>query len=323
MLWPPRMASEGPKWSLGIGPWKGRYGRLAKATARDRIMREEWTRYYHDSELHGLEVLHARFIEHRYSRHAHDYFVVALVETGVASYWYRGAQRVARAGQVSVINPGEPHTGEAVTPSGYIYRVLYPREEYLARVAADVGKEARVPFFKATVLQDLGLAGLISRFHRRLAEGAPKSECESLLLRTLATLITRHADPHVASRLVGRERPAVKKAREYMEANFGEDVSLSKLAALASLSPYYFARAFEREVGLPPHAYLESVRIQKVREFLDRGAPLASAALSVGYSDQSHLTHRFKRFLGITPGQYVRESNFRQDRHKAIGHCKT
>lgn len=277
-------------------------------------MREEWTHYYHDPELHGLEVLHAQFVEHRYARHAHDYFVVALVETGAVSYWYRAAQRVAHAGQIFVVNPDEPHTGEAATPSGYIYRVLYPRAEYLTSVAADVGRETRVPFFKASVLQDRGLASLVSRFHRRFAQKAPKSECESLLLRTLARLITRYTDPHVEPRPVGRERPAVKKAREYLEAKFGEDVSLSKLAALASLSPYYFARAFEHEVGLPPHAYLESVRIQKARELLDRGATLASAALSVGYSDQSHLTHRFKRFLGITPGQYVRESSFLQDR---------
>lgn len=124
---------------------------------------------------------------------------------------------------------------------------------------------------------------------------------------------TRFANPHVAPRPVGKERPAIRKAREYIEANFAGDVSLSRLAALVSLSPCYFARAFEREIGLPPHAYLESVRIQKAREFLDRGATLAATALSAGYSDQSHLTHRFKRFLGITPGRYVRENKFRQD----------
>ncbi|MGB6877512.1 MAG: AraC family transcriptional regulator [Silvibacterium sp.] len=278
---------------------------------------KEWSRYYHDPELHGLEALHAQFVEHRYARHAHDYFVIALVESGAASYWYRGAQRIAPAGQVFVVNPDEPHTGEAATRSGYVYRVLYPRAEYLARVAADIGVSTNVPFFKGAALRDPPLAILLSSFHKRLAERAPKAECESFLLRALARLITRHADPQVALRPVGRERPAVRKAREYMEANFGEDVSLSKLASSVSLSPYYFARAFEREIGLPPHAYLETVRIQKAREFLDGGASLVSAALSAGYSDQSHLTHRFKRFLGITPGQYARESKFRQDQQKS------
>lgn len=91
-----------------------------------------------------------------------------------------------------------------------------------------------------------------------------------------------------------------------MEANFADDISLSRLANLVSLSPYYLVRAFERQTGIPPHAYFEAVRVRKAREFLDLGETLVSAALGAGYSDQSHLTHRFKRFLGITPGQYVR-----------------
>jgi AraC-like DNA-binding protein len=112
---------------------------------------------------------------------------------------------------------------------------------------------------------------------------------------------------------VGREHPAIRRARAYIEAHFGEDISLSSLAEEVSLSQYYFARAFQQETGLPPHSYLENVRIRKAREFLDQGQTLVSAALSAGYSDQSHFTHRFKRFLGITPGQYLRKSKVEQD----------
>jgi AraC-like DNA-binding protein len=79
------------------------------------------------------------------------------------------------------------------------------------------------------------------------------------------------------------------------------------------LSPFYFARAFQSETGLPPHVYLENERIRRVRAFLDRGEPLGCAAVMAGYSDQSHLTRRFKRFLGITPGQYVRQAGIRRD----------
>jgi AraC-like DNA-binding protein len=277
----------------------------------------EWSRYYHDHELHDLEVLHARFVEHRYARHAHDYFVIAFVEKGAASYWYRGAQRVASAGQVFVVNPGEPHTGDPATPGGYIYRVLYPRVEHIARVAGDIGFGGSEVFCKESVLLDRRLASLLSSFHRRLAEKAPTAQWESLLLQALAHLITQHSDPRITARAVGMERPAVRRACEYMQAHFAEDVSLSKLASIVSLSPYYFARAFEREIGLPPHAYLETVRIRKAREFLDCGCTLVSAALSAGYVDQSHFTHRFKRFLGITPGQYVQNSKIRQDSARA------
>lgn len=269
--------------------------------------RKEWSRYYNGYETRDFEILHARFVEHRYPRHTHDYFVVALVESGTVSYWYRGAQWVASPGHVFLVNPGEPHTGEPTTAAGYVYRVLYPRAEYLARIAADIGRDMKAPFFQEAVLQDPLLYGLLSRFHRRFAEDAPKVESESLLLRALERLIARHAAPHVAPKTVGTEKLAIRKAREYIAANFAQDVSLSTLAGLSSLSPSYFARSFEFEVGIPPHAYLEGIRIQKGRELLDRGETIVSAALSIGYSDQSHFTHRFKRFLGITPGQYARE----------------
>jgi len=268
--------------------------------------RTEWSHYYHGHESRGMDVLHARFIDHRYARHAHEYFVVALVESGAASYWCRGVERVASAGQVFVVNPDEPHTGDPATRGGYIYRVLYPRVEHVARIGADIGTVRNALFFKESVLQDRRLASLLSSFHRHIANSASALRCESLLLDALERLITHHSDPRHTARTVGRERPAVATAREYLQAHFAENVSLSKLAGLVSLSPYYFARAFEKETGLPPHAYLETVRIRKAREFLDRGHTLVSAALLVGYVDQSHFTHRFKRFLGITPGQYIR-----------------
>lgn len=272
----------------------------------------EWSRYYHIPQMYELDVLHARFVEHRYARHTHDYFVVALVETGAASYWYRGAQQVAGHGQVFVVNPGEPHTGDSATPGGYIYRVLYPHTELLAYLAADLGRSKATPIFTGSVLRDDHLASLLSRFHRKLAEGSSAAECESILWRALTRLVRFYTDPRITPRAVGRERPAVRIACDYIQSHFAEDVSIAKLARLASLSPYYFARAFEHEIGLPPHTYLENVRIQKAREFLDQGHSLASAALLAGYVDQSHFTNRFRRFLGITPGQYVLSSKMRE-----------
>jgi AraC-like DNA-binding protein len=168
------------------------------------------------------------------------------------------------------------------------------------------------------VLDDPLLTGLLSQFHDSISRRRVQAECEALLLRALSRLIVAYADPRVAPKPIGRERPAVKRAREYLEANFARDVSLSELAGLVSFSPYYFARTFERETGLPPHAYLEGVRIRQARDLLDRGRPLADTALSVGYADQSHLTRRFKRFLGITPGQYAAQSRIRQDARPEI-----
>jgi AraC-like DNA-binding protein len=273
----------------------------------------EWSRYYRLPVCDSIEALHARFVTHRYPRHTHDYLVIGLVESGAQAYWYRGERHLTPAGQIFLVNPGEPHTGESATPDGYVYRTLYPQAEFVARIAKDIGNGSRRPQFRGAVLNDPVLVSILSRLHRRLAGEGMRSECESLILSVLAHLIGHHSESPGTPKAVGHERRSIRIAREYLEANFSEDVPLSELAAVASLSPFYFARAFEREVGVPPHAYLEGVRIRRAREFLDRGSDPVSTALAVGYSDQSHLTRRFKRFLGMTPGQYIRESKIRQD----------
>lgn len=79
------------------------------------------------------------------------------------------------------------------------------------------------------------------------------------------------------------------------------------------LAPYYIARVFRAEVGLPPHAYLESVRIRQAQRLVARGMPLAQVAGATGFADQSHFTHRFKRLIGVTPGQYARQRKIIQD----------
>lgn len=63
-------------------------------------------------------------------------------------------------------------------------------------------------------------------------------------------------------------------------------------------------RAFTQETGLTPYRYLESLRIDEAKRLLKQGIVPAEVALQTGFSDQSHFTHYFRRFLGLSPGQY-------------------
>ena len=104
---------------------------------------DEWSRYYHLPEAGDLEVLHARFVEHRFARHSHDYFVVSYIETGVQAFCYRHARHITPAGQMFLVNAGEAHTGEPGSEQGYVYRTMYPRaallEHRIARLKRGVG----------------------------------------------------------------------------------------------------------------------------------------------------------------------------------------
>ncbi len=104
---------------------------------------------------------------------------------------------------------------------------------------------------------------------------------------------------------LGGERRAVQHAIDYIQANFGERLELAALANQVGLSRYYFLRVFHQTVGMPPHAYVQNVRVQRAQDLILRGEPLATVAHTVGFSNQSHLTRSFKRFVGITPGAFA------------------
>src|SRR5262245_6260640 len=101
-----------------------------------------------------------------------------------------------------------------------------------------------------------------------------------------------------------RARLCVSRAR-ILEDNYAADVSLDTLAKLVALSPFHLARLFQREVGMPPHAYQVQVRISHAKQLLLRGLPISRVATDTGFFDTSHFTRHFKRQVGVTPGGYA------------------
>lgn len=266
----------------------------------------EQVKFWRDPDLGNLELLRARYVTHSFSPHIHEGFAIGVIVAGVEAFTYRGSVHAAPAGSIVVIHPGEVHTGYAAIEAGWSYRMLYPDAALLQKSTAEVaGREGLLPFFPTPVIHDRQLAECLSCLHIILETSPERLQRETCFLWTLAQLVTRYASNHVDLKSVGREYQSVKRVQEYLRARFTENVSLEQLAALAELSPFHFIRVFRRQVGLPPHAYLTQVRVNKAKTLLALGEPIAQVALETGFADQSHLTKHFKRIVGVTPGQYI------------------
>jgi AraC-like DNA-binding protein len=72
------------------------------------------------------------------------------------------------------------------------------------------------------------------------------------------------------------------------------------------VSKYHLLRTFEREHGMTPHTYQVQLRLALAVALLAAGAPVSRAAYDAGFTDQSHLTRRFKEYVGLTPGAFAR-----------------
>jgi AraC-like DNA-binding protein len=272
-------------------------------------MPTEMARYWRHDAVPGVDLLRARYVTHRYRRHAHETYTVAVIESGVEEFDYRGALLRAGPGAVALLDPEVVHTGQAGTAEGWSYRVLYPAAGLVAGIASELGAPRGTPTFPQPVIDDPRCARLLRSAHLA-AEHGDRLASSSLLRAALAGLLSAHARPagqHDPPPVPRYSSVAVAAAADVLADRLASPPSLDELAAMSGMSPFALLRAFRGETGLPPHAYLNQLRVRLARRLLDAGLPPADVAARAGFADQPHLTRHFKRVVGVPPGAYQRE----------------
>jgi len=99
----------------------------------------------------------------------------------------------------------------------------------------------------------------------------------------------------------------VRRAKEILCANLDGSVPLKEVARECRLSVSQFSRAFRRTMGVAPHKWLLTRRVEVAKDRLrDNLLSLPDVALACGFADQSHLTRVFTRIVGLSPGAWRR-----------------
>jgi len=156
-----------------------------------------------------------------------------------------------------------------------------------------------------------------------VSELKTKTSAGGLLVESLATtiaarLVQKHASTSPARsypllKTEGLDRRRLLRVLDYIEANLEGDLSIDRMASIACLSRYHFARAFRLAVGQPPHRYVSARRLERAKALLTRGdRPLVDIALSLGFSGQANFTRAFTQATGHAPGRYRQTAGSRR-----------
>jgi AraC family transcriptional regulator len=221
-----------------------------------------------------------------------------------------GRRGIARADLVTVLRKGDP--GLYVSPNECRFAHLYFEDTFWRSLADDAltRQASGVELLGDRVFaSDRELHGLVHVYLTRAFDRVTPSvlEMDSRANLIVLSLIRRHSSlspkPEVQPMALAPHR--LSRVKDYLEAHLAEDLNLAEIAGVAGLSPFHFARAFKCDMGVPPHRYLMTRRVERARELLaGTGLGLAEVAMMCGFAGQSHFTTAFKRHTGVTPSAW-------------------
>ncbi len=265
---------------------------------------------WQSKQLEGISFFKANFKKFSYDRHTHDEYALGVIEEGVQIFTHKGKSWTAPAGSIITVNPDEVHDGRALSESGYRYRMLYLDPELIQEILKEHEGIREKLFFREPRIENSDLAGNLSRIlnHLEKLDCREQLEAEALLYPLIAELFSTHA-AGTGSRPMKKSTLSVERTLEYIKSRASSNISLEELADIAGLSRFHFLRVFKEATGCSPHFFQIQKRLQIARQEIIRGSTLRDAALNAGFSDQSHLSRRFKAAFGMTPGQFQKIQN--------------
>jgi AraC-like DNA-binding protein len=253
------------------------------------------------SAMRGVEAVEAS-TRHAFPRHTHQQFGIGVIHQGAQKSASGRGPVEAGPGDIITVNPNEVHDGLPLGDAGRSWRILYFEPDVIARTISDVSQGRMVECELAhPVMTDAGTAELFGQLFAAMTaatNGAEAMRCEELLLSLIAGVVEERIEREPIPAAIGR-------AIELIDDQPAEAMTLDELAAEAGLSRFQVLRGMARATGLTPHAYLMQRRIDLARRLIASGTPLAVAAATSGFADQSHMTRLFMRKYGVSPGAYA------------------
>jgi AraC family transcriptional regulator len=186
--------------------------------------------------------------------------------------------------------------------------ILFISQDIIDEAAADAEVHGRYSELQTPLLVDDDL--IRHTILEMLSECSISSKVSSLLIdsagrHVAAHLLARYSRALRQEKASGMAQWKLKRALDYIEEHIDRDLGLEELSQGLDMTPHYFCRAFRKSVGMPPHRYLITRRIERAKELLaSTDKNVTEIALEAGFSSHSHFTTAFRRSVGYAPRTY-------------------
>lgn len=259
--------------------------------------------FYHSIGL-PIEARSADNSEACYKKHTHEEFSVGIVEKGVSEYFNTGKKEEIGKGSTVIINPSDVHSCNPKEGYTWNYKMLFVDPQWLHCIQNEVLDKTTkefIPFHQHHLINQQTFVQFKWLFNILVSSSSQLCK-EQSSISFFSNLIKE--DQGKETVIKKSKHNALALARDYIADNCEQNIKIDNIASAAGLSSYYLIHAFRKEFGMTPHAYQLARRINKAKTLLRYGSDIASVAVDLGFTDQSHFHRNFKQIVAATPKQY-------------------
>lgn len=103
------------------------------------------------------------------------------------------------------------------------------------------------------------------------------------------------------------ENLPLRRAMACVERDYAQELSLTRLAGEAGVTPQHLCRLFRTALRMSPNDYIIQRRIQAAQKMIQAGElSLAEIAGAAGFSSAGYFSTVFRRCVGMSPSEYRR-----------------
>lgn len=241
----------------------------------------------------------AQFLMAKFSPHQREFHTLAFIAEGQFNIRYRERSHIVNSGDSILIPAGEIYSFETMNDLNSIVYFHYIDTVEMYRYS----KEQLIPDIENLIVTKKFTAAISKFLFSNIESEINKIHYEELILNLLNGLNTTLKNRKKLSYELVK---SLIHARNCIADNMFLNFNLEDLSAKCKVDKWSLSRNFKLLFGVSLFSYIHACRIVKAKELLSNQCPIAEVAFECKYADQSHFTRFFKRFVGITPSQWIK-----------------
>lgn len=238
---------------------------------------------------------------HHIVRNRHDDHLLLFCVDGQGRLKVNGEQLNIAAGQAVVLPQGVAHEYYAHHSHPWTLYWVHFDGSNIPSFLSLLPNETHSPYFLLdtpnefeTIFRDLLACRQVSY------QSTIFIKASTILQRLLIELSIQYPDKNANMSLTRFEQ-----VDYYLRENIAKSLTLDDMAMAFGLSKFYFAKKFQKTVGVSPVRYFTEKKIHFACKLLDSGdQSIKSIAAQLGYDDAYYFSRLFKNIMGLSPSQY-------------------